>query len=175
MLPILDRVLNQLCTECNAKRYDFILEADVSGWLFHLFLSDPEVTPNEVHLDTRVAGASGRYDLVVGPTDGTTSRPSISPRLVVEVKVFPRIGFTAQQNRVHYKHVLDDDLRKLGSLDSAIECRAEVLVDGCDYLSGQYAKHNRLQHLSNLRNQVAAGANIFLIKLSNGVWQLQQV
>jgi hypothetical protein len=175
MLKALNSILGQLCNECNSKQYDFILEADASGWLFHLFLSDPTINPNQVHLDTRVAGAHGRYDLVIGPTTFDTARPSISPQLVVEVKVFPRVGFTDQQHRVHYEHVLEDDLRKLGQLSPSMECRAEVLIDGCDYLCGQYSKQNRLQHLIGVRNKIATGAHIFLLTFSNGIWQLQHI
>ncbi len=175
MLKTLTNILSQLCNECNSKQYDFILEADASGWLFHLFLSDPTINPNQVHLDTRVAGAKGRYDLAIGPITSNAARPSISPQLVVEVKIFPTVGFTDQQHRVHYEHVLEDDLRKMGQLSSSIECRAEVLIDGYDYLSGQYSKQNRLQYLIGVRDKVAAGVHIFLITSNNGTWQHQHI
>ena len=114
MLNIFRKVIQRFKDECLALGYEMLLEADVCGWLFHLLLTQTEVNPEQIHLDTRVFNADGRFDIAIGSLHtGPNGRPCIQPQLIVEVKIFPRIGFTDQQHRVHYEHVLNDDLPKL--------------------------------------------------------------
>lgn len=174
MLNVFRNVLNRLKSECLALGYEMLLEADVSGWLFHLFLTQPEVNPQQIHLDTRVCNADGRFDIAVGPLQTMANgRPCIHPQLVAEVKIFPRIGFTDQQHRVHYEHILNDDLPKLGGLDPAIEFRTALIVDGRGYLEGTYQGYNRREYLINRRNEVASGVHVFIVRLVNGNWQIE--
>lgn len=173
MLKTFQKVLEKFKDECLALGYEMLLEADVSGWLFHLLLTQPEVNKQQIHLDTRVCNADGRFDIAIGPLQTIANRrPCINPRLVVEVKIFPRIGFTDQQHRVHYEHILNDDLPKLGRLDSTIELRAALIVDGRGYLGGTYQGYNRHEYLINRRNEGASKVHVFIIGLIDGNWQI---
>lgn len=173
MLNIFQKVIQRLKDECLAQGYEMLLESDVCGWLFHLLITQPEVNPQHIHLDTRICNADGRFDIAIGPirTVGN-KRPCIQPQLVVEIKIFPRIGFTDQQHRVHYEHVLNDDLRKLSGLNPAIELRASLILDGRGYLEGTYHGFNRRDYLINKRDQIAPGTHIFIVRLVDGIWQI---
>lgn len=173
MLNMLLEVLQRLKNEGLAKGYEMILEADVCGWLFHLLLTQPEINPQQIHLDTRVCNSDGHFDIAIGPLQTTVvERPCIQPELVIEVKIFPRIGFDDQQHRVHYEHVLNDDLPKLGRLDSAIGLRAAFIVDGRGYLNGIYQGHNIREYLVNRRNEIAPGVHLLMMRLNEENWQI---
>ncbi|MDH4138665.1 MAG: hypothetical protein OEW09_18405 [Anaerolineae bacterium] len=173
MLNMVQTVLERLKTECLALGYEMLLEADVVGWLFHLFLTQPEISLQQIHLDTRVCNADGRFDIAIGPLQSRNGRPCITPQVVVEVKIFPRIGFTDQQHRVHYVHILNDDLPKLGGLDPAIELRTALILDGREYLKGTYQGHDRHKYLINRRNEVASGVHVFIVSLADGSWRIK--
>ncbi len=176
MLNVLRNVLVRLRSECLASGYEVLLEADVSGWLFHLLLTQPEIQAEQIHFDTRVCGADARkrFDVVIGGVQAQLhGRPCIEPQLVVEVKVFPRIGFTHQQHRVHYEHVLGSDLRKLGGLAAVAGLCASLIVDGAGYLEGTYQGHNRRAHMIETRDRVAPEAHVFMARLAGGTWQLE--
>jgi len=146
-LNILETVLKRMCSEFTQHDYHFLVEADVSGWLFHLLLLEPSVTANQVHVDTQARGAmkNAKYDVAIGPVSDDGVRPCVDPVLVVEVKVYPETGFTDQQNRVHYEHVLKDDLIKLAVLAGVVPDRVELLVDGREYLRDRFAGQQRLE------------------------------
>ena len=174
MLTVFQNVLLRFKNECLALGYEALLEADVSGWLFHLLLTQPEVNPQEIHLDTRVCSAGGRFDIVIGSLHmGAKQRPCIQAQSVLEVKFFPRIGFTNQQHRVHYEHILNDDLVKLGRLDPAIGLRAAMIVDGRGYLRGTYHGHDRREFLIGKRNQLAPQVHVFIVRLADVNWQIE--
>lgn len=174
MLGVFQNILERLRDECLAQGYEMLLEADVSGWLFHLLLTQPGINSHQIHSDTRVCSASGRYDIVVGPVEtGPKGRPCIQPRLVVEIKLFPRMGFTDQQHRVHYLQIIDRDLPKLGSLDSSIELSTAFVVDGTEYLGGTYQGWNRREYLLKKRDEVAADAHVFIVRRVNDNWQVE--
>lgn len=174
MLNVFQKVIDRLKNECLESGYETLLEADVSGWLFHLFLMQSEVEPRELHLDTRVLNADGRFDIAVGPlTTGANGRPCVEARMVAEVKLFPRIGFTDQQHRVHYEHILNDDLRKLGGLDPAVGLRVALIVDGRGYLGGTYQGYNRRDYLINRRNNIAPRVHICIIHAVGEDWQIE--
>jgi hypothetical protein len=177
MLNSFDVVLEQLCDKWTQEDYQVLLEADVSGWLFHLLMLDPTVTANQVHLDTRVTGAipNEKYDLAIGPVNSEEDRPSVNPLLVAEVKVFPEVGFTEQQHRVHYEHVLQDDLRKLAVLANSVQDRVEVLVDGHNYMSGQYQGQPRLEYLKRVRDAAAPGVHLVVLSLRDQRWQVRRL
>jgi len=175
MLNVLQKVIQQFKDGCLEQGCEMLLEADVCGWLFHLFLMEPEIKPEQIHLDTRVCNAEGRFDIAIGPFQtGAKGRPCIKPQIVVEVKIFPRIGFTDQQHRVHYEHVLDDDLRKLGELPTTIGLRAALIVDGRGYLKGNYENRNRKEFMIERRNRIASGVNLFIIHLADGHWHIER-
>lgn len=174
MLNMFQNVLQRFVNEGLELGYEVLLEADVSGWLFHLLLTQPEVNPQQIHLATRVCNSNGRFDIAIGPVHtGLNRRPCIQPQLVVEMKIFPRIGFTDQQQRVHYEHVLNDDLPKLGGLDPDIELRSALIVDGRGYLEGTYQNYNRREYLINKRNEIASRIHVFIIRLVDGNWQVE--
>jgi hypothetical protein len=170
MLNVLQKATQQLKDEWQALGYEILMEADVVGWLFHFLVTQPEVQ-QEVHLDTRVCNAKGRFDLAIGPIKTRANKPCIQPKCVIEVKIFPRIGVTEQQHRVHYKHILDDDLLKLSELDPTIEFCAMLMVDGRGYLEGTYQDNNRKEYLIRRRNQIAPRVHVFIIRLVDGSWQ----
>lgn len=174
MLKVFQKVLQRLKDKCLALGYEMLLEADVSGWLFHLFLTQPKVNWLQIHLDTRICNAKGFFDVVIGPLQTIANgRPCVNPQLVIEVKIFPIIGFTDQQHRVHYEHILNDDFPKLGRLDSTIELCAALIMDGRGYLEGTYQGCNRREHLIKIRNKVASGVHVFIMRLTDGNWQIE--
>ena len=144
MLEIFKKVIDRFKDDCLLAGYEPLLEADVSAWLFHLFLTSSELDPAEVHIDTRVCNADGRFDVAIGPLKiRVNGRPCVEAHSVIEVKIFPRIGFTDQQHRVHYEHILNDDLRKLGTLKPDIGFYSALIFDGRRYLEGSYKGKNR--------------------------------
>lgn len=176
MLNTFKNVLQRFKNECLASGYEMLLEADVSGWLFHLLVTQPEINPQQIHLDTRICNVDGRFDVAIGPLRiGVNERPCIQPQLVVEIKIFPRIGFTSQQHRVHYEHILNDDFPKLGKLNSAIELRMALIVDGQGYLQGIYQGHNRQEYLIKKRNDITPRAHVFILYLTENNWQIKHI
>lgn len=174
MLNLFQKVLHRFKDEALASGYEMLLEADVSGWLFHLLLTQPGITPQQIHLDTRICNADGRFDIAIGPLHSPSNeRPCIQPQAVVEVKAFPRIGFTAAQHRVHYVSVLKKDLPKLGAFDPSIELCAAILLDGAGYLEGKYHNHNRREFLIRQRDKVAPRAHLFIVRLTGQTWQVE--
>ena len=174
MLNTFKNVLQRLKDECLALDYEMLLEADVSGWLFHLLLTQPEVNPQQVHSNARICNVDGLFDIVIGPVHmGADKRPCIQPQLVAEVKIFPRIGFTGPQHRVHYEYILNKDLPKLGRLNPAIQLRTALIMDGRGYLKGTYHGHNRQEYLIKKRNDIASGVHLFILHFSNKNWQIE--
>jgi|GEM_PF-1683623 len=173
MLHVLQKVLKQFKDKCLEQGFEIILEADVCGWLFHFLVRQPECEPHQIHLDTRVCNTKGRFDIVIGSLrSGADGRPCVHPKFVIEVKIFPRLGFTDQQHRVHYEHVLNDDLRKLGEVEPATGFRAALIVDGRGYLQGTYKEYNRRDYMIERRNQIASGVHLFIVHLADGHWQI---
>jgi hypothetical protein len=115
--------------------------------LYHRFVV-VEIPLQDIHLDTRIVGIPQfKYDFVVGSVElnPEIQRAAVhDPQLVVQVKLFPRWGFTHQQHRVHYKHVIEDDITSFEPLRvkfPACKC-CELVADShsCDlqgYLQGQ--------------------------------------
>jgi len=177
MLQILLEALRRFCSDCLAQGYQLLLEAEVTGWLFHILLEDPEIQPQHVHLGARVCGVDRSFfDLALGPVHAEPSgRPCVRPVLVVEVKLFPTTGFTPPQHYVHYRHVIDDDLPKLGKLTGRKVVKAQVLVDGAGYLNGLYHGENRLAHVVAIRDQVVRDAHIFVVKRVGLEWNVEHI
>ncbi len=129
-------VLESLCKDYNNRNFQPILESDVVAYMYHLWISQFGGV-NRLHLDTRICHKlDNRFDFVLGNVDYNADKPCvIKPELVVEVKFFP-YGFTDQQHRVHYFHVIDDDLPKLKTLKNSLDSRYEFLFDEVNYLKG---------------------------------------
>jgi len=165
MLETFKIILKRFKEEGLMMGYEMLLEADACGWLFHLLLMQPGINKKEIHLDTRVCETRGRFDLVIGPINKTPmrGRPCVNPRFVVEVKLFPRIGFTGQQYKKRYERIINEDLPKLGKLDLPVS--ASLIIDGCRYLEGTYEGCNRYDYLVKIRNKIAPKAHIFMIHL----------
>lgn len=173
MLNVLQRALQQFKEECLELGCEMLLEADVCGWLFHFLIKQPDVKADKVHLDTRVCNAEGRFDIVIGTLgSGADGRPCVSPEFVIEIKIFPRLGFTEQQHRVHYEHILKDDLRKLGEIEPTTGLRASVIFDARGYLHGNYYNRNRRDFMIERRNQIATGVHLFIIQMSDDGWKI---
>ena len=175
MLDIFQKALNRLRDECLVTGYELLLEADVVGWLFHILLTEPGVEPKDVHLSARLSEAQGFFfDIAVGAIESASGkRPAVSARLAVEVKLFPRIGFTDQQHREHFDKVINKDLPKLGSIRDSAEVRASLLVDAAGYLNGRYAGENRKEVVIRTRDKVAPGAHVFIVQLQDNQWEVE--
>jgi hypothetical protein len=115
----LKRVLSSLCQDYNSKTFLPILEADLAAYMYHLWVNLFKEAA-ALHIDTRIyQNLERRFDFVVGKIDYTVGKPCvINAELVAELKAFP-YGFTDQQHRVHYFHVMDDDLPKLQSIKAS--------------------------------------------------------
>lgn len=173
MLETFKKVIDRFKNDCLLAGYEPLLEADVSAWLFHLFVTSSELDPTKVHLDTRVYNADGRFDIAVGPLKiGVSGRPCVEAHSIIEVKIFPRIGFTDQQHRVHYEHILNDDLRKLGTLKLGIGFYSTLIFDGRRYLEGSYKGKNRREYLISRRDEIAPSAHIFIIRPEGSNWYI---
>jgi hypothetical protein len=169
------RLLGCLCEKYNSKAFVPILESDVVAFIYYLYLSHSE-DASHMHLDTRVCQKTDRrFDFVVGAVNYEFGRPCIdSPKLVAEVKAFP-YGFTDQQHRVHYYHVIDDDLPKLQSLKEFVDLRYMVLFDEDNYLRGfdTKAQSSRLECLIKLRNEL--DSEIIMVHLKKTANELDLV
>ncbi|GHU76157.1 hypothetical protein FACS189461_3400 [Spirochaetia bacterium] len=160
---MIEAVLSNMITEWSKNNYQPLLEADVSGWLFHYAVIKHGLikTNEELHLETRIINQPRyRYDFVVGGIQRPKGkRICISPRIAMEIKLFPKEGFAAPQHGVHFDHILKDDLPKL-SLVANKNCTCyELVVDGANYLSGSY-KNRKDTIINNRKNK-----NIILLFL----------
>lgn len=174
--PSGDSHISRLATAVRQLAHDFdqgafvpLLEADVDGYLLHILLEQRAYPASELHQNARVSGLSERrYDLVAGRTDfhpaSEKRAATADPQLVVQGKLFPRWGFTAQQHNVHLDHVMKDDIPTLGEVHrrwpDAAACA--LLVDLYftpnlrGYLSGKRGGRRRIDALAEQGR--AAGA-----------------
>lgn len=133
---MIDELLRALSEDYGSGRFAPILEADIVGYLYHLLVSK-HGNAGEVHINTRICGlVDKKFDLVVGGVSYRAKRPCIAkPRLVVEVKSFPR-GFTSSQCERRYRAVIGNDLPKLAKLEEPLDGRCALLFDEENYLIG---------------------------------------
>jgi len=130
---ILKTILAELSKDYIDKRFKPLLEADISGYLYHLWASKFNIA-DKLHLDARICAAPRqRFDFVIGEIDHNAKRPCIRPELVVEVKSFP-LGMTSPQHRVHYLNVIKKDIPKLAELKEPPDDRYVLLFDEVGYL-----------------------------------------
>jgi len=149
---LLEELLENLSKDYD-KKFTPILEADVVGYLYYLWISKMG-DARKVHLDTRICGfEDSKFDFVVGDVNFSAGKPCIKPELVIEVKSFPT-GFTNQQHRVHYLHVIEDDIPKQGKLKEPSTDRYILLFDEDNYLKGfdRKSKSSRIDKILSTRN-----------------------
>ena len=171
-------IINQLKDIWNQSNYQPLLEADVAGWLFHLFIttSDSIQALENLHLDTRVLNAlNSKFDVVVGKYSyPDNQRACLDPRIVIEIKLFPSEGFNDSQQNVHFLHIINDDLKKLGSLPNTIQCRCSLIVDAAKYLRGKHNRQMRSEVIKTRRNEIAQGVDIYFLKYENTNWSYEK-
>jgi len=150
------QLMELLCLGYNKKAFVPILESDIVAYMYHLWITRFGEVHN-VHLDTRLCQKlDSKFDFVIGDVDRNHEKPCIGkPKLVAEVKAFP-YGFTDQQHRVHYYHVINKDLPKLQTLADPPDSRYMILFDEDDYLRGfdKATQSSRLERLTNHRNEL---------------------
>jgi len=143
----LTQAADGLCQDLDQGIFVPLLEADIAAYLYHRLVL-AEVPIPTIHLDTRIIGIPQfKYDLVIGSVklDSEAERAAVNyPQLVVQIKLFPQWGFTHQQHRVHYRHVVEDDIASFRLLRANFpNCKCcELLADSHrgdlhGYLRGQ--------------------------------------
>jgi len=83
-------ILTELSRDYVGQRFKPLLEADIAGYLYHLWISKVG-DARRLHLDTRICEVPDqRFDFVVGEIYYNVERPCITkPELVLEAKFFP--------------------------------------------------------------------------------------
>ena len=85
---MIDNAIREICLAANNSNYEFLLEADLCGWLFHKMITQLN-NDNKLHLDTRVNGSNDKYDVVVGEIQyPDNERAYVNPNIIAEVKIF---------------------------------------------------------------------------------------
>lgn len=167
-----EEIIEQFCFEGNQNGYEFLLKADVSGWLFHHLVNNQMFKFYQIHLDTRVGLENLKIDLTIGNINYNNGRlPFISAQLLAEVKLFPRIGYTDTQHKRLYLDIIEKDLPKLSTYSDGKRALYQIIVDSAGYLNGKYKKENRLRFLIQERNRIVPSAILIIIKLVNGIWK----
>lgn len=177
-------LIKEMCNLIGEGKYVPILEADLSGFLYHSIVVKGLCPLSRIHLDTRVIGARNnnqRFDLVIGGVvERQDGRPAISPEAIIEIKMFP-IGFQNQQHRRHFKQILERDLPKLRSLQTQAAKRVEFIFDEVNYLGGKYngqfkdGKYKGQTKESIIvaeRGKVARGGDIVFARKINENWHV---
>lgn len=144
-----------------------ILEADLAGMLFHLFISFVLCYPADIHLDTRIHGQkSGFYDIAIGDliTRNSDDRAFVAPSTLLELKMFP-MSFSDQDLRKHFEILLSNDLPKLARAQTSFDTpilRAEFIFDESGFLFGTYGGKNRLTRILNERDRLDPTIHVLL-------------
>lgn len=163
---IIEELLQTLSQDYANGNFVPILEADIVGYLYSLWISKFG-SASGVHLDTRICAIPDkRFDFVIGEVDYHHKRPCIAkPELVIEVKSFP-FGFTDQQHRVHYYHVIEDDTPKLANMKEPLDNRYILLFDEDDYLKGfdTLSKTSRISRIMQVRDELDSRIKIVHVR-----------
>ena len=153
---IIEELLQTLSQDYTNGDFVPILEADIVGYLYHLWILKFG-SASRVHIDTRIcANPDKRFDFVIGEVDYHHKRPCIGkPEFIIEVKSFP-FGFIDQQHRVHYYHVIEDDIPKLANMKEPPDNRYILLFDEDDYLKGfdTLSKTSRISRIMQVRDEL---------------------
>ena len=163
---IIEELLQTLSQDYTSGIFVPILEADVVGYLYHLWILRFG-SASRVHLDTRVCvNPNKKFDFVIGEVDYHGKRPCIGkPEFVIEVKSFPS-GFTDQQHRVHYFHIIENDIPKLANMKEPSNNRYILLFDEDDYLKGfdTASKTSRISWIMQVRDELDSRIKIVHVK-----------
>jgi hypothetical protein len=167
-------LVSKMCRDIEGGHFEPLLEADVAGYLYHLIVSTG-TSPKDVHLDTRITQSGSdkyKFDLALGSvTVRHDMKPAVKAVALVEVKAFPK-GFKDQQHRVHFEHVLNDDLKKLGSVQSECE-KIELLFDDVGYLQGRYKGEKRLDVIDAERAKQVPKAHLLLAQRQGNTYRVK--
>jgi hypothetical protein len=169
----INEVIANLLDEWNTKNYQPLLEADVSAWIFHFMLMSNTRNINSIHLESRIPNLQNkRFDIAAGKVQrNEKGRPYIEPELIIEIKLFPRMGFTSEQNGVHFKEIINRDIEKLSVYSNTDRVSAySMIVDGSNYLNGTYKKVNRLKVIREMRDDKAPSLKLCIISFQDGKW-----
>lgn len=161
-LKAIAEVMDNLCSRYNSGEFVPLLEADIAGYLYHVLPTQKLIDLVRIHLDSRAIGAerNQKFDIVLGPIEiREDGRPAVRAQVVIEIKSFPR-GFTDPQHRVHFEHVLNNDLPKLSRVPCPL--KVEVLFDEVGYLKGLYQGKRRVEVIIEKRRTYDANINILL-------------
>lgn len=156
-LELLQNSLRDLCDVFNQKAFQPILEADVAAYLYHRLLIYGCPLSN-LYSETRVCGVAGqmrKFDLVIGRLD--VAHVCIQPLLIVQIKHFPRWGFTQAQYKRRFFRIISKDIESLrqaanvlpfGQIEIVADFVYKLLLTG--YLDGKWNNRRRLDVLIDL-------------------------
>jgi hypothetical protein len=152
---IINELLQMLSQDYANGKFVPILEADVVGYLYHLWISKFG-DAKKVHLDTRICAVPNqKFDFVIGEVEYGAERPCIrKPEIVIEVKSFSS-GFTSSQRRIRYSKVEEHDIPKLAELKEPLDNRYILLFDEANYLKKLDTKSrmSKLNTIIQARNE----------------------
>lgn len=161
-LELIDKVLNYL-----NNGYTILLESDIVGLLMHAYLTDSQLDPNLIHIDTRIKQSNTdrqKIDFVIGEIFySNSSRPRINPSVLFELKAIPEFGFTNNQKDKRFEYVLND-IKKIKDLNLSIS-RWILIFDGDNYFD-----YDKINKLTNYRNEQDKGIEIVIIKKEKSKW-----
>jgi hypothetical protein len=152
---IINELLQMLSQDYASGKFVPILEADIAGYLYHLWISKFG-DAKRVHLDTRICVVPNKkFDFVVGEVEHGAKRPCIrKPEIVIEVKSFSS-GFTSSQRGNRYSKVEGHDIPKLAELKEPLDNRYILLFDEANYLKKLDTKSRipKLKTIIQVRNE----------------------
>lgn len=171
MSKVFKTVLVKLTEEWNQSSYQPLLEADVAGWIFKCIMESDGVLRRgeELHLESRVLRLKRQFfDIAIGRIDNQgKGKPSVSARVVAEIKLFPKLGFSPQQLRRRFQQIMEDDLKKVGRLPSSVHEKAYIIVDGFGYLDKRVRGKRRGDIIGDARNAIAGEIKLFILRFEN--------
>ena len=168
----IEKIFNEFTSYIQQYNLEFLLEADVIGWLFYTFVIDGNFQNAKFHLDTRVNNYEGRCDIAYGDLI-IKEKPLVDPIFLIEVKLFPCTGFSSQQKRRRFLQIIEKDLVKLKKMCESLPCFM-FIMDGCGYLKGKYKTNIRVDTIINIRNEIAHQIDVFVMSFDKGIWTLNK-
>lgn len=170
----LKELLKALSEDYANGKFTPILEADIVGYLYYLWISKFD-NASKVHLNTRICGLVGKrrkFDFVAGDVKSgellklsNEEFPCVDkPWLVIEVKSFLN-GFKGSQLKKRYRYV-EGDLRKLAKLGETSNERYILFFDERNYLEriDKKRRSSRINSIVELRNKLDSNIKIIHVK-----------
>lgn len=184
MLEQLLDIAEEMGNLCNEGTYEPILEADVSGYIYHALIQR-KLPLRRLHLDTRIFFADNdnqRFDLAIGDLDNRPDgqkKRAIIPELVLEAKVFPE-DFSDQQHSQHYREILRRDVPKLQTITQTSIARILFLFDEANYLTRSKCrgtKRTKIDEINLIRTKKCKEIQIIYANrlLPSHPWQVQNL